>query len=369
VSLIMESLLWNTENQYSNYNIPYYKNEAFKHYAKGSQLKISQLIADLNSYFGLQTIQTYQNAQLWPSQALFNSSLLSKDRIANPLLNILLFDFFSNKSIHSKSVSLTIDQSTKCINPCATHPEKHRTPLKRVVQSNKIGKSYASYHCSCGMKWIIYLEKDGSKGSQKITEYGEKWLTTLLSLIKKGNAAESIAKQLNVSIDYVLNEIKFKSRLELRVKANQNQAKRKIEKFTFKLNTYRKTWRDAIKVMHNQKIVDVIKEFATEYFWLLRNDGAWLRNINSKTANKASIVRAKHDYSALDLELSKKISTTYLELVKAKYRYRISRTSLLRGIITDYSRHVLSHLPKTNQLLAKYIENYDDKRLRLRLKN
>lgn len=356
----MERLLSEASKKDTDYDVSNYKELAFKYYSKGSIIEVSRMLSEMTQFFGEDTLHSFQKTHRWSEGKFFNRDSIRKKYIINPLTHLMFSEFFNTRNHETKPVFFDI-KSMVCINPVGGHGDKFETPVTSIRYSKKRKEYYGSFCCSCGMKWKVYRGIKGAVSKPEIIDFGIKWKSQFYEEVALGQKNEMIAEKFKISIPDVIRKSKRKSKFKA---FNARIEKKNLSK-AFKQDSYRKTWKSALKNHPNLKIRDLAKIAYKEYNWLSLNDQEWLRITHATRVKTQSTGGNRYDYTKLDKDLSERIKNTYKELVETKFGMRITKTTLLKASKIMVGLKTISKLPDTAALISKYSETIEDKRLRL----
>lgn len=155
----------------------------------------------------------------------------------------------------------------------------------------------------------------------------------LLKQIRSGIERKEIAKRSNLSVATVSRVI----RSEIGLAQEWQDAR-----FSLRQKKERETWKKLIQENPDLGIKALRDSRSSTYFWLYKNDRAWLEKINRKIPRTISGNNSSINWQARDNDFSQKIQKAVLEITK---------NNLLAPVtLNDILRHVPELNPKISRL-------------------
>jgi hypothetical protein len=307
----------------------------------------------------------------------------SNNKVQNILLYILFMRFLAGKVENflsfEKPISIKIPFGNgpwPCINPICPDFKNHSIKMcNRIKRRSGI---LGIFKCnSCGQKYKRMWEyKNDTINSPKLMEMGDLFEEILIDYYNQGIDNREIAKRIGIHekrVQYNLLKLIKKEDYIKRKKVSIEciRAYQEIESgnkqisVDLEIKDIQDNYRGKIKgLLENFKVLSrmEIRQMVGEtiYNWLMKNDRAWIENKLPKR-------QVSLDWSMIDIDLAKKIEKVAKEIYESNPARRIRANTIISKLSkTDIGRiNIMSDkLPLSTQELNKWIESYEDYKIR-----
>lgn len=304
------------------------------------------------------------------------------NRISHPLKHILLIQFLANEvvsffEIKHKKYHPFGDSPWICLNPVAEHYRMAVVSKCTVTTCSDTKKPVGTFECSCG---FIYSRRgpdtcdDDKYKIGRIKSFGSVWEDNLRNIVsgdvKSIRGVAKIMKSDPMTIKRAIMNLGLK--VDLVNKGNTKEIADKNaydDLFTEKNDKSKLYAQNIIEYMNikpNISRTDIRNEFQKEYTWLYRNKKDILYAILPEKKYLCSVRESKRvDWEARDNEVFSKMNKEITRLLKKEKPERITLSKVGKnlGILSLLEQH-LNKMPKSENLLNKYIETLEEFQLR-----
>jgi len=324
-----------------------------------------KLLSDIEKYYANDELKEY-NSEIdindnknWVKVLTQNS-----ERHGHPIRHLLFIEFLYGgleEFLQSNDNYKPFGSGPwKCLNPIAEHYGKEVINSSKVKKYKHDNKLIATFECNCG---FIYTKKQHSDDQICVKQFGDLWEKKLTEIINNEvNNINEIARQMQCAPRTVLNHA---SKLGLIDKINTSQKNMKKIDTNSTDKSLMKEYKDLLEkyVRNNpeKNRSEIKKAITKEYNYVFLNDRQWIEQCLQGLRSKSQ-GGVEKSWVDIDIELSQKVEDAAKLLLRQNklvriIKYSISKTISYSGIRND---EILEKLPKTKEVLEKYIETILD---------